>query len=60
MVDFDNMLLSDIKSKKIIISQNSLNENNKQNILNIYKEDIVYIDELKNKFNYTPNDKSDK
>ena len=42
--------LSELKSKKHIISSDVLDDNCKNMILEIYKEDIDFIDNLKQKY----------
>ena len=57
-VKFDNisnMLLPDIKSNRIIIAKELLNENQKQIILDIYKEDVDFLMNLENKYLYVKN-----
>ena len=44
--------LSQIKFNKIIISEISLNEIQKKKILEIFDEDIIFINELKNKYDF--------
>lgn len=55
--NISNILLCDIKKNKIIISENFLNEKQKQIILDIYKEDVDFINELEIK--YLQNEKLD-
>lgn len=47
-----NVILSEIKEKKIIISEETLTEEQKKIILNIYMIDIDFIKELETKFEY--------
>jgi len=51
-LDLTQITLSHIKKNKIIISKDSLNDSQIQLILKIYEEDILFINELTNKFNY--------
>jgi len=51
-----NILLSDMKTKKILLSKDFLNETHKKIILEIYKEDIIFFNELENKFLRQMND----
>jgi hypothetical protein len=48
--DFSLLSLSYIKKNKIIINDNFLNDTQKEIILDIYKEDLIFINELKVKF----------
>lgn len=50
-LNISDMTLSYIKSNKIIISSIFLNEKQQQIILDIYKEDIVFLNELDEKIN---------
>jgi hypothetical protein len=49
--NISDMTLSYIKSNKIIVSSIFLNEKQQQIILDIYKEDIVFLNELEEKLN---------
>ena len=51
-LDLTQITLSHMKNNNIIISKESLTESQIQLILKIYEEDIVFINELTNKFKY--------
>jgi hypothetical protein len=48
--DFSELSLSYIKKNKIIIYENLLNDKQKEIILEIFKEDNIYINELEEIF----------
>jgi hypothetical protein len=51
-VDISNIILSKIKSNRIIISSKLLNEEQQKIITNIYEEDLIFFKELEEKFVY--------
>ena len=51
-LDLTHITLSYMKKNNILISRDCLNDSQIQLILKIYEEDILFINELTNKFNY--------
>jgi hypothetical protein len=51
-VNILNITLSNMKKNKIIFSEHVLNKTQKDIILDMYKEDVLFINELEKKFNY--------
>jgi hypothetical protein len=47
-----NIKLCDIKKNQIITNKHSLDEEEREIILKMYNEDVLFINELKNTFNY--------
>jgi hypothetical protein len=49
-INFSELPLSYIKNNRIIINKDVLNDKQKELILEIYKEDVIFINNLENKF----------
>lgn len=50
-INISNMTLSYIKANRLIISSTFLDEKQKEIILDMYKDDLIFIDALEKKFN---------
>jgi hypothetical protein len=50
--DFSELMLSYIKKNRIIINENLLTDKQKEIILDIYNEDIIFINNLEKNFSY--------
>jgi hypothetical protein len=50
--DFSELMLSYIKKNRIIINENLLTDKQKEIILDIYNEDIIFINNLEENFSY--------